>query len=39
MSVKVKICGITTLEALNAAIDGGVDYVGFIIFSQITQKH
>lgn len=32
MSVQVKICGITTEAALDAAIDGGADYVGFVFF-------
>ncbi len=32
MSVKTKICGIKTPEALRAAIDGGARFVGFVFF-------
>jgi len=32
MSVKVKICGITEPDALNAALAGGVRYVGFVFY-------
>jgi phosphoribosylanthranilate isomerase len=32
MSVDVKICGINSVTALEAAIDGGARYVGFIFF-------
>jgi len=33
MSVKVKICGLRTEAALNAALAGGADYVGLVFFS------
>lgn len=32
MGVEVKICGIKTLEALNAAMDAGADYAGLVFF-------
>ncbi len=32
MSVQTKICGIKTPEALNAAIDGGARFVGFVFY-------
>ena len=32
MSVKVKICGITTPEALDAAAEAGADWVGYVFF-------
>jgi phosphoribosylanthranilate isomerase len=32
MSVKVKICGLKTEAALDAALDGGADYVGLVFF-------
>ncbi len=32
MGIEAKICGITSAEALGAAIDGGADYVGFVFF-------
>jgi phosphoribosylanthranilate isomerase len=34
MSVSVKICGISTEEALEAAIEGGADYAGFVFFER-----
>lgn len=34
MAVEVKICGLTTLAALAAAIEGGADYVGFVFFAK-----
>jgi phosphoribosylanthranilate isomerase len=30
--IRVKICGLTTAEGLNAAIDAGAAYVGFVFF-------
>jgi phosphoribosylanthranilate isomerase len=32
MSTKVKICGLKTEAALDAALDGGADYVGLVFF-------
>src|SRR5262245_20363157 len=32
MSTKVKICGLKTETALEAALDGGADYVGLVFF-------
>src|SRR4029079_11692377 len=32
MHTKVKICGLKTEAALEAALDGGADYVGFVFF-------
>lgn len=32
MGVEVKICGVKSPEALNAAIDAGADYVGLVFF-------
>ena len=32
MSVKVKICGITDVDAMEAAMDGGADMVGFVFY-------
>ena len=32
MSVEVKICGLKTLETLDAALDAGADHVGFVFF-------
>lgn len=34
MTTKAKICGITTREALDAAVEGGADYVGFVFFAK-----
>ena len=34
MSIAVKICGITTPEALDAAISGGADYIGLVFFAR-----
>src|SRR4051794_33737601 len=30
MKVKVKICGLTTPEAVDAAVEGGASHVGFV---------
>ncbi len=32
MPVEIKICGLMTPEALDAALDAGADYVGFVFF-------
>ena len=32
MTTRVKICGINSADALDAAMDAGVDYVGFVFF-------
>ncbi len=32
MSIKVKICGITTADALDAAAEAGADWVGYVFF-------
>ena len=32
MSVTVKICGVTDLETIDAAVDGGADMVGFVFY-------
>src|SRR3954452_3224693 len=32
MSVLIKICGLKTAEALDAALDAGADMVGFVFF-------
>jgi phosphoribosylanthranilate isomerase len=34
MTVSVKICGISTVEALEAAIEAGADYAGFVFFDR-----
>jgi phosphoribosylanthranilate isomerase len=34
MSIKTKICGIRTPEALDAAIAGGADYIGLVFFAK-----
>ncbi len=34
MSVAAKICGITSREALDAAVEGGAAFVGFVFFPQ-----
>ena len=33
MSVSTKICGVTTPEAVRAALDGGAAYLGFVFFA------
>lgn len=32
MTVKAKICGLTTKESVTAAVENGADYVGFVFF-------
>lgn len=32
MTTQVKICGVTTNEAIDAALDGGADYIGLVFF-------
>lgn len=34
MAVMAKICGVTTPEALRAALDGGAAYLGFVFFAR-----
>ena len=34
MGVQAKICGITTPEAVTAALDGGAAYIGFMFFAK-----
>ena len=34
MSVASKICGVSDCTAINAAVDGGAAYVGFVFFSR-----
>jgi phosphoribosylanthranilate isomerase len=34
MSVKAKICGLSTPEAVRAALDGGAGYLGFMFFAK-----
>lgn len=34
MSTAVKICGVTTTEALDAALDGGAAFVGLVFFAR-----
>lgn len=33
MTIRVKICGINTRQAMSAAIDGGADYVGAVFYA------
>ena len=41
--MRVKICGLTTLETLSASVDSGASYVGFVFFEKsprhLTIKH
>lgn len=32
--IKAKICGLTTLDSLQAAIDGGATFIGFVFFDK-----
>ena len=34
MTPRAKICGISTFDALSAAIDGGADYIGLVFFAK-----
>ncbi len=34
MTVSIKICGLSTKRTLEAAIEGGADYAGFVFFEQ-----
>jgi len=34
MGVQAKICGVTTAEAVRAALDGGAAYLGFVFFAR-----
>jgi phosphoribosylanthranilate isomerase len=34
MGVKTKICGVSTAEAVNAALDGGAGWLGFMFFAK-----
>lgn len=34
MSVRAKICGLSTPEAVRAAIDGGAEFLGFVFFDK-----
>lgn len=34
MTIAVKICGLKTADALDAALDGGADYVGLVFFQK-----
>ncbi|MFL2769755.1 MAG: phosphoribosylanthranilate isomerase [Rhodospirillaceae bacterium] len=43
MTVAVKICGLTDSDAVESAIEGGVDYLGFVFFESsprfVTPSH
>lgn len=34
MSVRVKICGLSTAESVKAAVDAGADYLGFVFYAR-----
>ena len=34
MSIKVKICGLTTEDAVSSAVSSGADYIGFVFFAK-----
>ena len=34
MTTRAKICGVTTREAIDAAIDSGADYIGLVFFAK-----
>ncbi len=34
MTTEVKICGLRTQGALDAALDAGADYVGFVFYAR-----
>jgi phosphoribosylanthranilate isomerase len=38
MSVPVKICGVSTPEAVRAALDGGAGYLGFVFIDRSARK-
>jgi phosphoribosylanthranilate isomerase len=38
MTAKAKICGVSTPEAVRAAVDGGAAYLGFVFFPQSPRK-
>ena len=38
MDVKAKICGVSTPEAVRAALDGGAGYLGFMFFDKSPRK-
>jgi len=38
MTVRVKICGLTTLEDAQAAADAGADAVGFVLYKDSPRQ-
>jgi len=38
LSVQVKICGIRTIEALEAALEGGAAFIGFVFFEDSSRN-
>jgi phosphoribosylanthranilate isomerase len=38
MAIPVKICGVSTPEAVRAALDGGAGYLGFVFFEKSPRK-